>query len=75
VFIAPSLVTLALEVDDLVGIHDAAKNLALVTRTGSIIAMISNPLFGRYSDRTTSGPASRRRSIRICREQHVFDQG
>ena len=60
VFIAPLLVTLALKVDDLVGIDNAAKNLALVTGTGSILAMVSNPLFGRFSDRTTSRAGMRR---------------
>jgi MFS family permease len=60
VFIAPLLVTLALKVDDLVGIHDAAKNLALVTGTGSILAMASNPVFGRFSDRTTARLGMRR---------------
>lgn len=60
VFIAPLLVTLALKVDDLVGIHDAPKDLALVTGTGSILAMISNPLFGRFSDRTTARLGMRR---------------
>lgn len=60
VFIAPLLVTLALKVDDLVGIRDAPKDLALVTVTGSILAMVSNPLFGRFSDRTTAGMGMRR---------------
>jgi MFS family permease len=60
VFIAPLLVSLALKVDDLVGIDNAAKNLALVTGTGSILAMVSNPLFGRFSDRTTSRAGMRR---------------
>ncbi len=60
VFIAPLLVTLALKVNDLVGIHDAPKNLALVTGTGSLLAMVSNPLFGRFSDRTTARMGRRR---------------
>jgi MFS family permease len=60
VFIAPLLVTLALKVDDLVGIHDAAKDLALVTGIGSVLAMVSNPLFGRFSDRTTARLGMRR---------------
>ena len=60
VFIAPLLVTLALKVDDLVGIHDAPRNLALVTVTGSVLAMVSNPLFGRFSDRTTARLGMRR---------------
>lgn len=60
VFIAPLLVTLALKVDDLVGMHAAPRDLALVTGTGSILAMVSNPLFGRFSDRTTAGIGMRR---------------
>src|SRR5690348_12959885 len=60
VFIAPLLVTLALKVNDLVGIHDAPKNLALVTGTGSLLSMIANPLFGRLSDRTTARMGMRR---------------
>jgi MFS family permease len=60
VFIAPLLVTLALKVDDLVGIDDAPKNLALVTGTGSLLAMVANPLFGRLSDRTTARMGMRR---------------
>src|SRR5215217_5178254 len=47
VLIAPLLVTLALKVNDLVGIDDAPKNLALVTGVGSLLAMVTNPLFGR----------------------------
>jgi MFS family permease len=58
--IAPLLVTLALKVNDLVGIHDAPKDLALVTGLGSLVAMVSNPLFGRFSDRTTSRWGMRR---------------
>ena len=60
VFIAPLLVTLALRVDDLVGIHAAPRSLALVTGTGSLLAMVSNPLFGRFSDRTTARMGMRR---------------
>jgi MFS family permease len=60
VFIAPLLVTLALKVDDLVGIDDAPKNLALVTSVGALLAMVSNPLFGRLSDRTTARMGMRR---------------
>jgi MFS family permease len=59
-FIAPLLVTLALKVSDLVGINQAPKNLALVTGTGSLLAMIANPLFGRLSDRTTARMGMRR---------------
>src|SRR4051794_7925780 len=60
VLIAPLLVTLALKVNDLVGIDDAPKNLALVTGVGSLLAMVTNPLCGRLSDRTTSGAGMRR---------------
>ena len=52
--IAPLLVSLALKVNSLVGIDQAPKNLALVTGVGSLLAMVSNPFFGRLSDRTTS---------------------
>ena len=44
VLIAPLLVTLALKVNDLVGIDEAPKQLALVTGVGSLLAMVSNPL-------------------------------
>jgi len=60
VLIAPLLVTLALKVNDLVGIDQAAKNLALVTGVGSLLAMVSNPVFGRLSDRTTARMGIRR---------------
>jgi MFS family permease len=60
VLIAPLLVTLALKVNDLVGIHNAPKNLALVTGVGSLLAMVSNPLFGRLSDRTSARMGMRR---------------
>lgn len=60
VLIAPLAVTLALKVDDLVGIAQAPKSLALVTGLGSLLAMVSNPFFGRLSDRTTSPFGMRR---------------
>ena len=60
VLIAPLLVTLALKVNDLVGADQAAKSLALVTGVGSLLSMVSNPLFGRLSDRTTSRMGMRR---------------
>lgn len=60
VLIAPLLVTLALKVNDLVGSDHAAKNLALVTGVGSLLSMVSNPLFGRLSDRTTARMGMRR---------------
>ena len=59
-FLGPLLVSLALKVNDLVGIDDAPKNLALVTGVGSLLAIVSNPLFGRLSDRTTSALGMRR---------------
>ena len=60
VLIAPLLVTLALKVNDLVGVDRAARNLALVTGVGSLLSMVSNPFFGRLSDRTTARLGMRR---------------
>ena len=54
VFIAPLLVTLALKVNSLVGTDRAAASLSLVAASGSLVALVANPLFGRLSDRTTS---------------------
>jgi len=59
-FLAPLLVSLALKVNDLVGIDAAPGNLALVTGVGSLLAIVSNPLFGRLSDRTTASWGMRR---------------
>jgi MFS family permease len=59
-FLGPLLVSLALKVNDLVGIDAAPKSLALVTGAGSLLAIVSNPLFGRLSDRTTSALGMRR---------------
>ncbi|MFN8082064.1 MAG: MFS transporter [Kineosporiaceae bacterium] len=59
-FLAPLLISLALKVDDLVGIDAAPANLALVTGVGSLLALVSNPFFGRLSDRTTSALGMRR---------------
>lgn len=59
-FLGPLLVSLALKVNDLVGIAAAPKSLALVTGVGSLLAMVSNPLFGRLSDRTTARLGMRR---------------
>ncbi|MFZ0158593.1 MAG: MFS transporter [Kineosporiaceae bacterium] len=59
-FHAPLLVSLALKINQLVGADDAPRNLALVTSVGSLLAMISIPLFGRWSDRTTSVMGMRR---------------
>jgi MFS family permease len=58
--LAPVLVTLALKVNALVGTEEAPNSLALVTATGSLVAMVSNPFFGKLSDRT-SGPWGMRR--------------
>ena len=59
-FLGPLLVSLALKVNHLVGIDDAPKNLALVTGVGSLFGIVSNPFFGRLSDRTTSRMGMRR---------------
>ena len=59
-FLAPLLVSLALKVNDLVGIDAAPRNLALVTGTGSLLSILANPMFGRLSDRTTSKLGMRR---------------
>jgi MFS family permease len=60
VFIAPLLVTLALKINSLVGADRAASSLSLVAATGSLVALLANPLFGRLSDRTTSRWGMRR---------------
>ncbi len=59
-FLAPLLVSLALKVNDLVGIDDAPGQLALVASIGSLLAMVANPVFGRLSDRTGSPWGMRR---------------
>ena len=59
-FLAPLLVSLALKVNHLVGLQDAPRNLALVTGVGSLLSIVSNPFFGRMSDRTTSRWGMRR---------------
>jgi MFS family permease len=59
-FLAPLLVSLALKVNALVGLENAPRNLALVTGVGSLLAIVSNPFFGRMSDRTTSRFGMRR---------------
>lgn len=59
-FLAPLLVSLALKVNHLVGIDDAPRSLALVTGVGSLFAIVSNPFFGRLSDRTTARLGRRR---------------
>jgi MFS family permease len=60
VFLAPLLVTLALKVNSLVGIKQAPNSLALVAGTGSLLAILSNPFFGKMSDRTSSQLGMRR---------------
>ena len=60
VLIAPLLVTLALKVNSLVGIERAPASLALVTGTGSLLALVANPFFGKLSDRTSSPLGMRR---------------
>jgi MFS family permease len=60
VFLAPVLVTLALKVNSLVGIERAPTSLALVAGVGALLAMVSNPFFGRMSDRTSSSWGMRR---------------
>jgi MFS family permease len=59
-FLAPLLVSLALKVNDLVGIDAAPSRLALVTSVGSLLSVVANPLFGRLSDRTSSPRGMRR---------------
>jgi MFS family permease len=59
-FLAPLLVTLALKVNSLVGIEHAPANLAVVAGVGALLAMVSNPLFGAMSDRTSSRWGMRR---------------
>src|SRR4051794_23338816 len=59
-FLAPLLVTLALKVNSLVGIERAPTRLALVAGIGALLAMVSNPFFGRLSDRTSSPWGMRR---------------
>jgi MFS family permease len=54
VFIALLLVTLALKVNSLVGTERAPTSVALVAGVGSLLAIVSNPFFGRLSDRTAS---------------------
>jgi len=59
-FLAPLLVSLALKVNDLVGIDAAPRHLAMITGVGSLLAIVANPLFGRLSDRTTARVGMRR---------------
>ena len=59
-FLAPLLVTLAFEMDSLVGIKRAPSSLALVAAIGALVALFGNPFFGRMSDRTASPLGMRR---------------
>jgi MFS family permease len=59
-FLAPLLVTLALKVNSLVGLDQAPNSLALVAGIGALLAMVSNPFFGKMSDRTSSPLGMRR---------------
>jgi MFS family permease len=59
-FIAPLLVTLALKVNSLVGIHEAPSSLSLVAGIGALLSIFANPFCGRLSDRTSSQQGMRR---------------
>src|SRR5207245_9488624 len=43
VFLAPTLVTLPLKINALVGFEDAPARLALVAGIGALVAMVGNP--------------------------------
>lgn len=58
--LAPVLVTLPLKVNAFVGPEDAPGALGLITGIGALLALFSNPLFGRLSDRTMSRFGMRR---------------
>jgi MFS family permease len=51
-FLAPALVSLALKVNDLVGIAAAPRYLSLVASIGAALSIVANPVFGHLSDRT-----------------------
>jgi MFS family permease len=53
-------VSLALKVNSLVGTDAAPARLAIVAGVGSLFSIVSNPLCGRLSDRTTSRWGRRR---------------
>ncbi len=59
-FLAPLLVSLALKVNSLVGLDAAPNSLALVAGVGAAVAMFTNPVLGRLSDRTSSTLGMRR---------------
>lgn len=54
VIFAPVLGGLSVKIQTLVGLQDAPAQLGLVTGTGAVFALISQPLVGRLSDWTTS---------------------
>jgi Na+/melibiose symporter-like transporter len=53
-------VSLALKINDLVGIDAAPGKLSLVASVGAGLSIIANPVFGHLSDRTTSRWGMRR---------------
>lgn len=55
----PAMVTIALRVDTIDPGHKAAT-YSLVAGTGTLVALLANPLFGRLSDRTRSRFGRRR---------------
>jgi MFS family permease len=59
-FLAPLLVSLALKVNSLVGLAQAPAALALVAGVGAALAVVTNPFFGKLSDRTSSTWGMRR---------------
>jgi len=52
--LAPVLGGLSVKIQSLVGLADAPAQLGLVSGVGALFALISQPLAGRLSDRTTS---------------------
>ena len=59
-FLAPALVSLALKVNDLVGLDAAPGRLSLVASVGAALSIVANPVFGHLSDRTASRFGMRR---------------
>jgi len=57
--LTPVLITIALKIR-LLTPADAAANHSLVLSIGAFVALASNPIFGRLSDRTTSRFGMRR---------------
>src|ERR1700712_1256978 len=53
-------VPLGLKINSIVGIDQAPNSLAVVAGTGALLAMFSNPFFGKMSDRTSSQLGMRR---------------